>query len=245
MSAADGVEWRAAPHEAVIEFIDANRARFVDELVEWVRIPSISSDPRTRADVAPKRRAPRGATFAGSAPAASRCGRRAGHPAVFAEWLRAPGKPTLLVYGHHDVQPVDPLDEWISPPFEPAIRDGRLWGRGVVDDKGQVYIHVKAIESFIATAGRLPINLKLIVEGEEEIGSDNLDDAPARARGGSRGRLRLRERHGDVRARHPFALRRPARPRVPRGVRRGPARRPALGLVRRRRRSIRSTRSRR
>jgi acetylornithine deacetylase/succinyl-diaminopimelate desuccinylase-like protein len=94
---------------------------------------------------------------------------------VFAEWLGAPGKPTLLVYGHHDVQPVDPLNEWVTPPFEPAVRDGRLWGRGVVDDKGQVFIHVKAIESFLMTAGRLPINLRLIVEGEEEVGSANLD----------------------------------------------------------------------
>ena len=104
------------------------------------------------------------------------------------------------------------------------MREGRLWGRGVVDDKGQVYIHAKAIESFIATAGKLPINLKLIVEGEEEIGSANLDGAPAIARRRPRGRLRLRERHRDVRARHPFALRRAARARVPRGPRRGAAR---------------------
>ena len=87
----------------------------------------------------------------------------------------APGKPTLLVYGHHDVQPVDPLAEWVTPPFEPSIRAGRLWGRGVVDDKGQVYVHTKAIEAFVKTVGKLPINLKLIVEGEEEVGSVNLD----------------------------------------------------------------------
>ncbi|HXN31393.1 MAG TPA: dipeptidase, partial [Polyangiaceae bacterium] len=99
----------------------------------------------------------------------------AGHPAVFAEWIVGPAKPTLLVYGHHDVQPVDPLGEWVTPPFEPSIRDGRLWGRGTVDDKGQVYIHAKAVESFMRTVGTLPINLKMIVEGEEEIGSANLD----------------------------------------------------------------------
>jgi acetylornithine deacetylase/succinyl-diaminopimelate desuccinylase-like protein len=101
--------------------------------------------------------------------------------------MKAPGKPTLLVYGHHDVQPVDPLDEWISPPFEPAIRNGRVWGRGVVDDKGQVLIHVKAIEAFVRTVGALPINLKMIVEGEEEIGSENLDAL-------------MRERAGDLTA---------------------------------------------
>jgi len=160
--------------EAVVDFIDANRARFVSELIEWVRIPSISSDPRCSEEVrrsaehlaAEMRRLGAGRVEIWQTP---------GHPAVFAEWLGAPAKPTLLIYGHHDVQPVDPLGEWISPPFEPAERDGRLWGRGVVDDKGQVYIHAKAIESFIATAGRLPINVKVIVEGEEEIGSGNLE----------------------------------------------------------------------
>jgi acetylornithine deacetylase/succinyl-diaminopimelate desuccinylase-like protein len=160
--------------KAAIEFIDDNRARFVSELIEWARIPSVSSDARCRGDVqrsaehlvAEMRRLGAGRAEVWTTP---------GHPAVFAEWLGAPGKPTLLIYGHHDVQPVDPLGEWVSPPFEPAVREGRLWGRGVVDDKGQVYIHAKAIESFIATAGRLPINVKLIVEGEEEIGSDHLD----------------------------------------------------------------------
>jgi acetylornithine deacetylase/succinyl-diaminopimelate desuccinylase-like protein len=159
--------------KAAIDFIDANRARFVRELVEWVRIPSISSDASRTDDVK------RSAEHLAGVLRGLRADRvevwpTPGHPAVFAEWLGAPG-PTLLVYGHHDVQPVDPLDEWTSPPFEAAERGGRLWGRGVVDDKGQVYIHAKAIESFIATAGRLPINLKLIVEGEEEIGSSHLE----------------------------------------------------------------------
>jgi acetylornithine deacetylase/succinyl-diaminopimelate desuccinylase-like protein len=158
----------------VIAFIDAQRTRFVDDLVTWARIPSISSDPERAADV--KRSAEHLATELRSLGA----GRvevwpTSGHPAVFGEWLAAPGKPTLLVYGHHDVQPVDPLGEWVTPPFEPSIRDGRIWGRGVVDDKGQVYIHVRAIESFVRTAGALPVNLKMIVEGEEEVGSVNLD----------------------------------------------------------------------
>jgi acetylornithine deacetylase/succinyl-diaminopimelate desuccinylase-like protein len=161
--------------EDVLAFIDRNRKRFVDELVEWCRVPSISSDPAHAADVA--RNAEQlaescrkiGATKVEIWPTK-------GHPAVFAEWIATPGKPTLLVYGHHDVQPIDPLNEWISPPFEPDLREGRLWGRGVVDDKGQVHIHVRAIESFIRTVGKLPINIKLIVEGEEEIGSVNLDE---------------------------------------------------------------------
>ncbi len=158
----------------VIAHIDANRKRFVDDLVEWVRIPAISSDPKHAPDLA------RNAEHLAAQLRATGAGRvevwpTAGHPAVFAEWLHAPGKPTLLVYGHHDVQPVDPLNEWVTPPFEPDLRGGRLWGRGVVDDKGQVYIHVKAVESFVRAAGKLPINLKLIVEGEEEIGSVNLD----------------------------------------------------------------------
>src|SRR5579871_888592 len=153
----------------VIAYIDANRKRFVDELIAWVRIPSVSSDPKHAGDV--RKNAEVLATeLRALQPSRVEVWPTAGHPAVFAEWLRAPGKPTLLVYGHHDVQPVDPLGEWISPPFEPAIREGRLWGRGVVDDKGQVAIHVHAIESFVRTMGRLPIALKVIVEGEEEIG---------------------------------------------------------------------------
>ena len=160
--------------DQVLRFIDDQRARFVDELATWVKIPAISSDPKHKADMRKNaehlmkelQRLKADRVELWETP---------GHPAVFAEFMNAPGKPTLLVYGHHDVQPVDPLEEWISPPFEPAVREGRMWGRGVVDDKGQVWIHVKAIESFLATAKKLPINLKLIVEGEEEIGSDNLE----------------------------------------------------------------------
>ena len=160
--------------DQVLRFIDDQRARFVEELQTWVKIPAISSDPLHKADMRKNaehlmkelQRLKADRVELWETP---------GHPAVFASFMHAPGKPTLLVYGHHDVQPVDPLDEWVSPPFEPAIRDGRMWGRGVVDDKGQVWIHVKAIESFLVAMKKLPINLKLIVEGEEEIGSDNLD----------------------------------------------------------------------
>lgn len=162
--------------ETVLRYIDENRDRFVRELAEWVKIPSISALKENDPDVvrnaehlaAELRRL--GAGKAEILPTK-------GHPAVFAEWMQAPGKPTLLVYGHHDVQPVDPLDEWLSPPFEATVRDGRLYGRGTVDDKGQVWIHVKAIESFLRGGpGKLPINLKLIVEGEEEVGSVHLED---------------------------------------------------------------------
>jgi acetylornithine deacetylase/succinyl-diaminopimelate desuccinylase-like protein len=158
----------------VLSFIDAQRSRFVDELSEWVRIASISSDPAHTTDVL--RSAEHLARLLGAlGPHRVELWPTEGHPAVFAEWMGAPGRPTLLVYGHHDVQPVDPLGEWITPPFEPAVREGRLWGRGVVDDKGQVHIHAKAIESFVAAHGGLPINIKMIVEGEEEIGSTHLD----------------------------------------------------------------------
>ena len=161
--------------QRVLGYIDEHRGRFVEELKEWVRIPAISSDPSRSADMVRNaewlmRDLQRlGADRVELWPTK-------GHPAVYASFMHAPGKPTLLVYGHHDVQPVEPLDEWKSPPFEPTIREGRLWGRGVVDDKGQVHIHAKAIESFLKTRGKLPINLKLIVEGEEEIGSVNFDE---------------------------------------------------------------------
>lgn len=157
-----------------IGFVDQERERFVRELAEWVKIPAISADPAHEADMVKNAEHLMTELRRLGADRVERW-ETPGHPAVFASFMHAPGRPTLLVYGHHDVQPVDPLDEWISPPFEPAIREGRMWGRGVVDDKGQVWIHVKAIEAFLATAKKLPINLKLIVEGEEEIGSDHLE----------------------------------------------------------------------
>ena len=97
-----------------------------------------------------------------------------GHPVVYADWLHAPGKPTILFYGHYDVQPVDPLNLWETPPFEPTVRDNKLFARGSSDDKGQVFMHLKAIEALFALEGTLPVNVKFIIEGEEEIGSPNL-----------------------------------------------------------------------
>jgi acetylornithine deacetylase/succinyl-diaminopimelate desuccinylase-like protein len=99
----------------------------------------------------------------------------AGHPICYGHWLNAPGAPTVLIYGHYDVQPPDPLDQWITPPFEPTVRNGCLFARGATDDKGQVFTHLKSIEGWMKTTGSLPVNVKFIIEGEEEVGSNNLD----------------------------------------------------------------------
>jgi acetylornithine deacetylase/succinyl-diaminopimelate desuccinylase-like protein len=161
--------------DATIRYVDDNRARFVDELITWCKIPSISSSKEHGAEVRRSAEHLRAHLEALGATSTAILETKL-HPAAYAEWITDPKKPTLLVYGHHDVQPIDPLPAWHSPPFEPSIRDGRMYGRGVVDDKGQVYIHAKAIEAFIRTRGSLPINLKMIVEGEEEIGSVHLDE---------------------------------------------------------------------
>jgi acetylornithine deacetylase/succinyl-diaminopimelate desuccinylase-like protein len=156
------------------EYLHGRQENHLEELCAFLRIPSISTDPARRADVG------RAADFLASMMRAA--GLRqveivptAGHPAVYGEWLGAPGRPTALVYGHYDVQPVDPLGEWQTPPFEPSVRGDELYARGAVDDKGQVFMQVKAIEALLQTTGALPMNVKFIVEGEEEMGSDNLD----------------------------------------------------------------------
>ncbi len=151
------------------EFIRANSGRFLEELKDFLRIPSISTDPEHAGGVA------RAAQWVADKL------RTAGlenveilptsrHPLVYADWLHAPGKPTVLCYGHYDVQPPDPLEEWVSPPFEPAIRDGNIYARGSADDKGQMYMHVKAVETLFAVHGKLPVNVKFLIEGEEEVG---------------------------------------------------------------------------
>ncbi len=156
------------------EFCQANRQRQLEWLIEYVRMPSISSSPEHAQEV---RRCGEW-----SVREMERIGLRngrlletGGHPVAYAEWLEAPGAATVLIYGHYDVQPVDPLDLWESPPFEPSVRNGELYGRGAVDDKGQVLMHWAAIEALFEANGRLPVNVKLLVEGEEEIGSPNLD----------------------------------------------------------------------
>jgi acetylornithine deacetylase/succinyl-diaminopimelate desuccinylase-like protein len=158
---------------SVHEWIDANRDRAVEELIEFLRIPSISTDPersddmRRCADWLARRLGGAGFTRTEVIPTG-------GHPVVWGEWMGAPGKPTILLYGHYDVQPVDPLELWETPPFEPSVRDGNLFARGSSDDKGQIFMHVMALESYLRQTGRLPVNVRILFEGEEEIGSEHL-----------------------------------------------------------------------
>jgi len=160
--------------DSVLDFIELKRDRYLDELKQFLAIPSISALPESRDAV---RRC-----AAWVADALERIGLEGvrlhetpGHPIVYAEWMGAPGAPTVLLYGHYDVQPVDPVDEWHSPPFEATVRDGEIYARGAADDKGQVFMHLKAIEAHLGSRGRLPVNLKLLIEGEEEVGSAHLD----------------------------------------------------------------------
>lgn len=159
--------------ETVAQFIEKNQERFIADLTEALRIPSISASPEHREEVA------RCAGFLADQMRSIGLDRTevfqtAGHPVVYGEWMRAPGKATVLVYGHYDVQPVDPLDLWESLPFEPDVRGNRLYARGAADDKGQIYIHLKATEAWLKSAGMLPLNLKFLLEGEEEVGSEHL-----------------------------------------------------------------------
>ena len=161
--------------DKIIDFINVNRDRYLDELKALLAIPSISALPEHAADV--KRCAD------WCADELRRIGMQnvtlfdtPGNPVVYGDWLGAEGAPTMLFYGHYDVQPVDPLNLWESPPFEATIRDGEIYARGSADDKGQVFMHMKAIEAHLKQTGRLPMNIKIILEGEEEVGSENLDD---------------------------------------------------------------------
>jgi acetylornithine deacetylase/succinyl-diaminopimelate desuccinylase-like protein len=156
--------------DSVLEYIRAHRQQSLEQLFQLLRIPSISTDPNHTLEV--QRCAHTlaehlhsiGMEHAEVLPTE-------GHPAVYADWLHASGAPTVLVYGHYDVQPVDPIAQWDSPPFEPVVRHGAIYARGASDDKGQLFAHVKAIEAYFKEYGRLPINLKVLFEGEEEIGS--------------------------------------------------------------------------
>ncbi len=158
--------------EQVKEFIENNKERFLGELSELIRIPSVSSSEVYRGEMA--RAAEKVSEFllkAGVDKAEIK--ETTGHPVVYGEKMIDPSLPTVLVYGHYDVQPAEPLELWISPPFEPAIRDGKIYARGADDDKGQLFMHIKAFE-FMNSQGTLPCNIKFMIEGEEEIGSPSL-----------------------------------------------------------------------
>jgi acetylornithine deacetylase/succinyl-diaminopimelate desuccinylase-like protein len=161
-------------NDRVLAHLRVNRDRIFSKLVEFAAIPSVSTDPAHAPDID---RAARwvAAELAAAGPLTVRALPTAGNPVVFGEWLGAPRKPTVLVYGHYDVQPPDPLEKWHSPPWTPTVRDGRLYARGVSDDKGPMLIPIAVAEAFFATCGRLPVNVKFMFEGEEEIGSRHLD----------------------------------------------------------------------
>jgi acetylornithine deacetylase/succinyl-diaminopimelate desuccinylase-like protein len=159
----------------VVDFINVNRDRYIEELKTYLAIPSVSALPAHVADVR------RAAEWTADALRTAGMENVAlietpGNPMVYADWMKAPGKPTILFYGHYDVQPVDPVDQWTTPPFEATIRDGEIYARGAADDKGQVFMHIKAVEAFLKNGGALPVNMKFLIEGEEEVGSAHLDD---------------------------------------------------------------------
>ena len=161
--------------ENVVEYINSNREKYVEELKDFLKIPSISTlaenkkDMLTAAEFVVNKLREAGMENV-------KIIETKGHPLVYADWLHSPGKPTVLVYGHYDVQPVDPINLWDSPPFEPVIKDGNIYARGATDDKGQMYMHIKSVEAYFKTLGKLPLNVKFIIEGEEEIGSGNLEE---------------------------------------------------------------------
>src|SRR5689334_468145 len=146
-------------------YLDENQSRFLDELLDFLRIPSVSALPERANDVA------RAAEWvAGRLRSAGAEGVRVlptgGHPVVYGEWLHAQGKPTVLIYGHFDTQPPDPLDLWSSPPFEPVVRDGRVYARGASDDKGNMLTPILAVEALLKSTGTLPVNVKFLFEGQ-------------------------------------------------------------------------------
>ena len=156
------------------DYLSANSGRFEEELCELLRIPSVSADSKHKEDV--RRAANWVLQQFKSLGLTTELIETAGHPLVYAESPPVQGAPTVLVYGHYDVQPADPLNLWKSPPFEPTRRDGNLYARGATDDKGQMFTHIKSTEAWLKTIGKLPLRLKFLIEGEEEVGSEHLDD---------------------------------------------------------------------
>ncbi len=160
--------------ERVEAYLAVNKRGFENRLKELLRIPSVSAQPDHDADTR------RAASFVRddlrASGIAAELVETKRHPIVYGEKLDSPGRPTVLIYGHYDVQPAEPLEPWLSPPFEPTERDGNLYARGATDDKGQMFTHLKALEAWLKTTGGLPINVKVLIEGEEEIGGANLDE---------------------------------------------------------------------
>src|SRR3982750_2537880 len=157
-----------------MNYYQEHQAEFLEGLKTFLRIPSISTLSENKPDIR------RAAEFAvnelrAAGMTVAELIEGEGNPLVYAEWLGAPGKPTILFYGHYDVQPPDPLDEWLSPPFEPEVRGDNIYARGACDDKGQVYIQIKAVEGLLKTTGRLPVNVKFLLEGEEETGGEHIE----------------------------------------------------------------------
>jgi acetylornithine deacetylase/succinyl-diaminopimelate desuccinylase-like protein len=161
--------------EAALAHVDANVERYKARLAELVRIPSVSAEGFPREQVRRSAEAAAAIIRAGGLEHVRLLEMPGQHPYVYGDWLHAPGAPTVLVYGHHDVQPPGRPEKWHSPAFEPTERDGRLYGRGVVDDKGAFLCHVAAVEAWLAAGGGLPLNLKFLIEGSEEIGSEGLE----------------------------------------------------------------------
>ena len=162
----------AAPVAELAAYFDAHADEARAELFDFLRIPSVSA--RSEHDADTRRAAEWTRAALERAGLAAAVHETAGHPIVLGEWRGAPGAPTLLVYGHYDVQPAEPLELWETPAFEPAVRDGRIYARGSVDDKGQLFLHIKALEAHLAANGRLPVNVLVLAEGEEEVGSEHL-----------------------------------------------------------------------
>lgn len=160
--------------EKVKEYIEEHKERFLNELIDLLKIPSISADSAYKEDVITTAEKVKQMLELAGAENTELCQTK-GFPVVYGEKIIDPSKPTILVYGHYDVQPADPLELWDSPPFEPVIKNGKIYARGACDDKGQMYMHVKAFELMMRTE-QLPCNVKFIIEGEEEVGSENLED---------------------------------------------------------------------
>jgi acetylornithine deacetylase/succinyl-diaminopimelate desuccinylase-like protein len=158
--------------QQILDYIKSNEQRFLDELFELLRIPSVSADSQYKQDVARAAEFIKTKLIEAGADKVEVCS-TPGHPIVYGEKIIDPKKPTVVVYGHYDVQPADPVNLWTTPPFEPVVRDGKIYARGSCDDKGQVYMHIKAFELMMRT-NTLPCNVRFMIEGEEEVGSANL-----------------------------------------------------------------------